>query len=63
MVSAVPVTDNKNVIRIPGVCHIGISNHSLVYVVGELFIPKGKPKIPKFVDYKMFKQRMLIPGK
>ncbi|CAH3193555.1 unnamed protein product, partial [Porites evermanni] len=28
-----------------GVCHIGISGHSLIYGVRKFCIPKGKPKI------------------
>ena len=57
------LTDNKNVIRIPGSVTLVLVTILLSTSLENNLFPKRKPKIPKFVDYKMFKQRMLIPGK
>ena len=39
------LTNNKEMFTHSGVCHIGISVHSLIYGVRKFCIPKGKPKI------------------
>ena len=37
-----------------GVCHIGITDHSIVYVIRKLCIPKGKPKIVEARQFRNF---------
>ena len=37
-----------------GVCHIGISDHSLIHAIRKLCIPKGKPKIVESRRFRNF---------
>ena len=48
------ITNNKEMYMHSGVCHIGISDHSLVYAVWKLCIPKGKPKIVEARQFRNF---------
>ena len=51
------LTNNKEIFTQSGVrvCHIGISDHSLIYGVRKFCIPKGKPKI---VESRQFRNLM-----
>ncbi|CAH3017235.1 unnamed protein product, partial [Porites evermanni] len=48
------LTNNKEIFTHSGVCHIGISDHSLIYRVRKFFIPKGKPKIVESRQFRNF---------
>ena len=39
------ITNNKKIYTHSGVCHIGISDHSLIYGVTKFVLPKGKQRL------------------
>ena len=48
------LTNNKEIFTHSGVCHIGISDHFLIYGVRKFCIPKGKPKIVESRQFRNF---------
>ena len=48
------LTKSKEIFTFSGVCHIGISDHSLIYGVRKFCIPKGKQKIVKSRQLRSF---------
>ena len=48
------LTNNKEMYTHSVVCHIGISDDSLIYAIRKLCIPKGKPKIVESQQVKEF---------
>ena len=39
------ITNNKKIYTHSGVCHMGISDHSLIYGVTKFVLPKGKQRL------------------
>ena len=48
------LTNNKEIFTFSGVCHIGISDHSLIYGVRNFCIPRGKQKIVESQQFRSF---------
>ena len=50
------LTNKPEYISTGGVLHLGISDHSLVYAVRKLELPKSRPTIKEVRDFKHFSE-------
>ena len=50
------LTNKPEYISTGGVLHLGISDHSLVYAVRKLKLPKSRPTIKEVRDFKHFSE-------
>lgn len=56
----VHLTNDPTKISTSGVIHVGISDHSLIYTIRKIGIPKGPPKIIKTRNYKSFSSQLFL---